>query len=169
MLFFKILMISILVLSIFMLFMRNTYYLLFTLLLIFSLWAVLFFYFSDFISLLIILVYSGGIAVLFLFASFVIDINFFLNTVNKKSNILSLIVLSLIGLKFVLLFVQTDIFTFHLIDNFDLNFFSYKIKVFSQFLYKDFPVLLVFIALILLVAMIGSVGVFRQKEVVIKK
>ena len=163
MFFFKVLLFIIVLLSLSLLFLRNAYYLLFTMLLIFTLWAILFFYFSDFISLLIILVYSGGIAVLFLFASFVIDVNFFLNSTNTKSNVLNLVILSLIGLKFILLFLQTDISTYFLINSFDLSFFSYKIKIFSKMLYKDYPILLVFVALILLVAMIGSVGVFRQK------
>jgi len=162
--FFQFLLILLIVLSVYCLFLRNSFYLLFNLLLIFTLWAILFFYFSDFLSLLIILVYTGGIAVLFLFTSFVLDLNFFLNISHDKNIFFNLVLFFLLGIKFIFLGISNIKSNYSFINTLDLNFFSYKIQIFSKLLYQDYPTLLIFVALVLLIAMIGSIASFRQKK-----
>jgi NADH:ubiquinone oxidoreductase subunit 6 (subunit J) len=118
--------------------------------------------FSVFLSLLILLVYSGGIAVLFLFASFVLDTNFFFLKSFSKNNYTNLLFLFLIGFKFVTLFFQNYNNLFYISEKLNLSLFSYKIQLFSYMLYEKYPIFLIFIALILLVAMLGSIGSFNR-------
>ena len=162
MLFFYTLMFLLITFSILSFFCKNSFYLLFNLLLIFVIWAVFFFMFSDFLSLLILLVYSGGIAILFLFTSFVLDTNFFFFKSVKKNNFKNLIFLIIIGLKFLVLFLQNNQKLYYISETFDLSFFSYKIQLFSHLLYYKYSIFLVFVALILLVAMLGSIGSFKR-------
>ena len=162
MLFFYLLFTLLIIFSILSFFCKNSFYLLFNLLLIFVIWAVLFFFFSDFLSLLILLVYSGGIAILFLFTSFVLDTNFFFFKSEKKNKFKNFIFLTLIGLKFITFALLNPNKLFYISETFDLSFFSYKIQLFSHLLYNQHPIFLIFVALILLVAMLGSIGSFKR-------
>lgn len=162
MFFFYILLFTLITICIVSFFCKNSFYLLFNLLLIFVIWAIFFFLFSDFLSLLILLVYSGGIAILFLFTSFVLDTNFFFFKSQKKNSFTSLIFLVLIGLKFIIIFLQNSKMLFYIPETFNLYFFSYKIQIFSHLLYGKYALLLIFVALILLVAMLGSIGSFKR-------
>ena len=165
MLFFKLLLLLVSFLSFSCLFIRNTFYLIFNLLLIFFIWAILFFYFCDFISLLIILVYTGGIAVLFLFTSMSVDINLFSNIKGTKSQFISQVFLTLLGIKFTLLCMNfEELNLYFVMETLQLDSFINTIELFSGYIYKDFPIILIAIALILLVTMIGSLSIFLQPK-----
>lgn len=129
------------------------------LLVIFILLGILFFIFSDFLGLLILLVYSGGIAVMFIFTCFPINLQFFLNKQSNTNNFL-LAILFLLKL-FLLQFFFSE--TLYLtIQEFNLTILKSPLKHFSETLYFQFPILLIIISLILLLAMVGALAIVRS-------
>lgn len=146
-------------LILFLLITRNPFSMLIGLLLIFVFLGILFFIFSDFLGLLILLVYSGGIAVMFIFTCFPMNLQFFLN---KQSSTNTLLLVTLLCLKVLLLqsfFSETLYLT---TQEFDLTILKSPLKHFSEALYLQFPILLIIISLILLLAMVGALAIVRS-------
>lgn len=142
-------------------FVRNVVYLVFILLFVFVCMSSIIFLFSDFLGLLFLLVYSGGLAVLFLFVSFTITVQKQgPNTVRQSLS--NFLLAAILYIKSVVYFLFLDFNYYFVLTKFDLNLFLFNIDQFSEALFFDRPVLIVIIALILLSTLLGSISCFRQ-------
>jgi NADH:ubiquinone oxidoreductase subunit 6 (subunit J) len=141
--------------------LNNPVYLTFTLLFIFVCFSMVIYSFSDFLGLLIVLVYSGGLSVFFLFVCFSIKLQK-VNLLIKHHSFINMVFFVLLLLKSAIyLFSNSDHYT--LINTvFDLTLYVFDIRLFSNLVFITYPCLIVIMGVILLVAMLGSIGSFRQ-------
>ena len=159
----------------------NEIYIIFSLLIVFStfmainsfnpihaiFWLVLIFFFSsgllillnlEFLPLIIIIIYVGAIAILFLFVIMMLDI-IQLTKIQSISNIIPIItiIISLIIIKF-WFFENSNLIIYNKIDNLEFN-FNYKNQIINiaNLLYSDFWIPFIYISILLLIAMIGAI------------
>lgn len=132
---------------------------LFLILLFFESTAILILFNVEFISLLLIIVYVGAIAVLFLFVVMMLQVK------SEPFTLFFFIVLLFSIFLFIIfennLFLEKNYFSFNIIqglNDYFINFDSIKdIETLGQVLYNYYPSLFIIAGLLLLVALIGSI------------
>lgn len=130
---------------------------------------------AEFLSFMILIVYVGAIAVLFLFVVMMLNIKFNKLSFKKLSVIpLSLLITLFINIHF--FYVITDFNIFDLIQNkmmwiswFEESFLNENIVTIGLVLYTKFSFLFILSGLILLVAMIGSIVLTMHQRSIVKK
>lgn len=141
---------------------RNTVQSVLYLILVFLLCSLLFIYLgADFIGLIILIVYIGAIAVLFLFVVMMLNIRLLENTFNFTIYVPIIVFLSLIFI-FQIIFFFFNIFNIIEMENlvYYLNWnFSNNIQMSSigQLLFNKLYILFISAAILLLIAMIGAI------------
>jgi NADH-quinone oxidoreductase subunit J len=144
------------------------------LILVFLLCSLLFIYLgADFIGLIIIIVYIGAIAVLFLFVVMMLNIRLLENSFNFTIYIPILIFLSLIFI-FQVVFFFFNIFNLVEVDNIAhyLNWnFSNNIQMNSigELLFNRLYILFISAAFLLFIAMIGAIILTMDEDLKLKK
>jgi hypothetical protein len=153
---------SLLIILLSTLFFRNVYILIFSLLIIFIHYAILIYKYSAFLSLLLLLVYSGGIAVLFLFISFSIDSKDVVRT-----NLLNIGFLLLFCLLIKFIIPGYGLYKIQFLEQItNINYLKmpYDLLKFWEVMYNtQISILIVITAIILYIVMVGSIGTFNKR------
>jgi NADH-quinone oxidoreductase subunit J len=151
---------------------KNTVQSVLYLILVFLLCSLLFIYLgADFIGLIILIVYIGAIAVLFLFVVMMLNIRLLENAFNFTIYIPIIIFLSLIFI-FQVIYFFFNIFNINEVDSlvyyFNWN-FSNNIQMSSigQLLFNRLYILFIGAAFLLLIAMIGAIVLTMDEELII--
>jgi NADH-quinone oxidoreductase subunit J len=153
---------------------RNTVQSVLYLILVFLLCSLLFIYLgADFIGLIIIIVYIGAIAVLFLFVVMMLNIRVLENSFNFTIYIPILIFLSLIFI-FQVIFFFFNIFNLIEVENISnyLNWnFSNNIQMSSigELLFNRLYILFISAAFLLFIAMIGAIILTMDEDLNLEK
>lgn len=118
----------------------------------------------EFLPYLILMIYIGGVAILFLFVVMMINIDsyFKYTLINTKDLIYVLVFIKTLTLSFFLLSNSNHLkilgFTSIWIENF-INYKQSDILIFSNSLYYCFSIYTILTALILFVGMVGSISI----------
>jgi NADH-quinone oxidoreductase subunit J len=128
---------------------------------------------ADFIGLIILIVYIGAIAVLFLFVVMMLNIRLLENAFNFSIYIPIIIFLSLIFI-FQVIYFFFNIFNLHetesLIYYFNWNFSnSIQMSSIGELLFNRLYILFIGAAFLLLIAMIGAIVLTMDEELVISE
>ncbi len=122
----------------------------------------LFIFNIEFLSLTLIVVYVGAIAVLFLFVVMMLNIKTLQHNILKKIKYFGLMtIILLLGLFsfFKDLITNFNLFTLNSVVNFDINYFGTlnNLEVIGQLLLNEYSLCLFIVGLLLLVPLLGSI------------
>ena len=120
----------------------------------------------EFLGFMLIIIYVGAIAILFLFVIMMLDI-FQLSKISNFNNIIPIVILLLFQLIFLDKISDNDLKISHIKDWFISK--SSHIDIISETLYNDFGIIFIIISILLLVAMVGAIVLTLEVNEITKK
>ena len=120
----------------------------------------------EFLGFMLIIIYVGAIAILFLFVIMMLDI-FQLSKISNFNNIVPITLLLMFQLLFYNQINENDLEINHVIDWFVLK--SSHVDMISETLYNDFGIVFIIISILLLVAMVGAIILTLETNEITKK
>ena len=120
----------------------------------------------EFLGFMLIIIYVGAIAILFLFVIMMLDI-FQLSKISNFNNIVPITLLLMFQLLFYNQINENDLKINHVIDWFVLK--SSHVDMISETLYNDFGIVFIIISILLLVAMVGAIILTLETNEITKK
>lgn len=137
---------------------RNPFTWVFCLLLLFFIFSISIFFLSEFIGLLILLIYTGGISILFVFTCIPLNVySFYYTPVALDIPILLLIILKLLLYKNLLTIKPV----YFIANSFAIPTYDMTVYTLAENLYLKYPILLCVVSFFLLLCMVGSLSILR--------